>query len=60
MIQAPKPLVDRRTIDAEAGSLLMFPSYLQHYVNPFSRGRRIAVSFDAALRRKAGPDEPAD
>ena len=52
MIQSPKPLIDRQIIDAETGSLVLFPSFLQHQVNPFRRGRRIAISFDVALRSK--------
>lgn len=58
MIDAPQPLVDRRTIDARAGDMVLFPSFLQHHVNPVRRGRRIAVSFDVALRPRQTPDGP--
>jgi len=36
------------TIEPEAGSLVLFPSYLYHGTRPFSAGKRLSVAFDVS------------
>ena len=49
------PYGDPVRIRAEDGLLVIFPSWLYHWVHPYAAQRpRIAVSFNAALERREG------
>jgi len=37
------------SMDAEPGTLLLFPSWLEHHVNAVAEGERISVAFNAML-----------
>lgn len=52
MIQLPgKPFGDKLKVTPEPGMLLLFPSWLPHFVDPFhGEGERISVAFNVGLQ----------
>ncbi len=52
MIATPgRPFDQRVRIRPRAGEMILFPSFLQHYVNPYeSEGTRIAISFNVSMQ----------
>lgn len=52
MIQIPgNPFGTKLKVDPKPGLMLLFPSWLQHFVDPFrGEGARISIAFNIALR----------
>jgi uncharacterized protein (TIGR02466 family) len=59
MIQIPgKPFGDKIKVTPEPGLLLLFPSWLPHFVDPFhGEGERISIAFNVSLREHP-PQQP--
>lgn len=59
MVQLPgRPFGDKLKMDPKPGSLLLFPSWLQHFVDPFrGEGTRISIAFNVSLQAAAGDAE---
>ncbi len=58
MVTAPgEPYGQRIPVRAEAGTMVLFPSFLYHFVNPYmGEGERISVAFNVkAVDRPAAP-----
>jgi uncharacterized protein (TIGR02466 family) len=56
LLQA-KAFRSKRMIRPEAGEIVIFPSYLMHWVYPNeSGGERVTIAFNATLRKGAGGD----
>jgi uncharacterized protein (TIGR02466 family) len=52
-----KAFRSKRKIRPEAGEIVIFPSYLVHWVYPNeSGGERVTIAFNATLRKGAGSD----
>ncbi|WPZ33410.1 TIGR02466 family protein [Thalassobaculum sp. OXR-137] len=51
------PFAGKHVVEPEPGLMLVFPSWLYHYVNPFhGSGERITIAFNVILRiGKGGP-----
>jgi uncharacterized protein (TIGR02466 family) len=60
MIQLPgQPFGDKLKFDPRPGMLLLFPSWLKHFVDPFrGEGTRISIAFNVVLQPQS--DNPAD
>lgn len=52
LVLHPTTVVDAMTFHPQEGSLVLFPSYLPHYVNPFRSGERAVIAFDVTLQLK--------
>jgi uncharacterized protein (TIGR02466 family) len=55
-----KAFRSKRKIRPEAGEIVIFPSYLVHWVYPNEAGgERVTIAFNATLRRGQGSDDDA-
>ena len=61
MIGVPgAPFAGKLTFDPEPGLMLVFPSWLSHYVHPYrGEGLRVSIAFNVQLVRERG-DAPQD
>jgi len=52
LLPHPSTVADSVTYRPEEGELIIFPSYVPHYVNPFDSGERAVIAFDIKLNSK--------
>ena len=62
MIPIPgNPFGDKLQLQPEPGHFVLFPSWLQHFVDPFrGEGTRISIAFNITIAENPAPDDPAD
>ncbi|MFK5985239.1 MAG: putative 2OG-Fe(II) oxygenase [Pseudomonadota bacterium] len=54
LVPHPSTVADSVTYRPKAGDLLLFPSYIPHYVNPFKNSERAVIAFDIKLKLNNG------
>ena len=50
LVPHPSTVADSVTYRPKEGDLLLFPSYIPHYVNPFKNSERAVIAFDIKLK----------
>ena len=49
LVRNPSTVADSVTYRPREGDLIIFPSYVPHYVNPFKKDTRAIIAFDVQL-----------